>query len=174
MKYIAPLRFFLVFLAIVLACSHKRFELYDKFIFCVLMAGLILNYIRKKPSLQFDAIANYFFWLALSIVIASLRTNKYLDIYSLFAIILASKVLIVGLNYLKYRHIKVTSTFVSKLWILALFCYLSELILNSTHGFRGFCFYLGLISSVESLFIIIRFKQWKPERLFFIKNNADQ
>ena len=48
------------------------------------------------------------------------------------------------------------SSFFNKLWIFTLFLYLSEIMFNSTHGLKNICFILGLISVVESLFIVFK------------------
>lgn len=173
MRNIFLLHFILIFLGIISVSLKDYFQFYDILLFLILTFGLVLNYIKKKQVLELENISNYVFWFIMTMLIISIRSTNYLDFDYYFFTILISKILVLIFNYLKYKKIIITSTVISKIWIFSLFLYLCELALNSTHGLKNICFYMGLISTIESFIIIFRFKNWKPKRFFFTGNAND-
>ena len=70
-------------------------------------------------------------------------------------LILTMKTTVLVVSYFRHKKLYVTKTILGYLWLTSLFLYLSELILNSTHGFGKICFNLAIISSIESILIIL-------------------
>ena len=73
-------------------------------------------------------------------------------------LVLILKTIVLSIYYMKYRKIIIPSSYLSKFWIFVLFLFLSELILNSTYGLENSCLILGVISSFETIIIILRNK----------------
>ena len=96
----------------------------------------------------------YLSWILISGCVIHIR-NVGLNFWSPIILILTVKTIVLLLSYLRYKRFYVTKTILGYLWLISLFLYLSELILNSTHGFGKLSLNLAVISSIESILIII-------------------
>ncbi len=95
----------------------------------------------------------YLSWILISGCVIYIR-NVGLNFWSPLILILTIKTIVLLLSYLRYKRFYVTKTILGYLWLTSLFLYLSELFLNSTHGFGKLCLNLAVISSIESILII--------------------
>ncbi|SMO90344.1 hypothetical protein SAMN06265349_106162 [Flavobacterium resistens] len=153
------IRFFLILTASVVLFKFNYFDNYDLIIEFLLIIGLILNY-RKNENTA-EAISNYFYWPIMMFVIFLHAKISLFSFIDAFIILLCLKTLVLFLNYFKYKKISVTSSYLSKFWIFIFYMYLTEIILNSTHGFKSLFYFIGLISCFETFLIIIKNKEWK-------------
>jgi hypothetical protein len=96
----------------------------------------------------------YLSWILISGCVIYIR-NVGLNFWSPIILILTIKTIVLLLSYLRYKRFYVTKTILGYLWLTSLFLYLSELILNSTHGLGKLSLNLAVISSIESILIII-------------------
>ncbi len=121
----------------------------------LLLSLLILDFINlNKIKNSKSSLIHYLSWIIISATIIYLR-NIELTIYSQLVLIFIFKTTILFLSLLKYRSFYVTKSFLGKIWILSLFLYLIELILNSTHTTAELCLKLAILTSIESILIIM-------------------
>lgn len=159
------IRFLLVVATCVVLFRYKYLDNYDLIIEVFLIIGLILNYGKNENTVE--ALSNYFYWL---IMIFLIFLHTKIDLFSFidaFTILLAFKTFVLFLNYFKYKRVAVVSSYLSKIWIFTFYLYLTEIILNSTHGFRNLFFNIGIISAIETILIISRNKKWKLNAVSF-------
>jgi len=133
----------------------------DIIITVILFFGLFLTYRENREESLLNTLSNYFFWLTTSVLILLFKNEDIFNIRNIFLTIFLLKLVGVILTYTKFKKIEVTNTILTKVWIFSLSIYLIELILNSTHGTKNLFLYLGIVSSIEIIFILIRLKKWK-------------
>lgn len=153
------LRFFLILITKIVFVMFLDFEYYDLIIAFILFVGLILNYKRNEKAS--DAISNYFFWIIMFLLLMSQHNIDFLSVLDSFFILLIFKIIVLLFNYFKFKKVSVTSSYLSKIWIFVFYIYLTEIVLNSTHGFKNLSYDLGLISCFETFLIILKSKEWK-------------
>ncbi|MBO9584360.1 MAG: hypothetical protein J7574_09390 [Flavobacterium sp.] len=108
-----------------------------------------------------EAVSNYFYWAIMIFVIFLHSKISLFSFIDAFIILLGLKMLVLFLNYFKYKKVVVVSSYLSKIWIFTFFLYLTEITLNSTHGFKNLFFDIGIISAIETILIISKNKEWK-------------
>lgn len=121
-------------------------------IFLTILIFDISKYSRNENTKS--VLIYYLSWILISGCVIYIR-NVRLNFWSAIILILTIKTIVLLLSYLKFKRFYVTKTILGYLWLTSLFLYLSELILNSTHGFGKLCLNLAVISSIESILIII-------------------
>lgn len=159
------LRLLIIITVSVILFIVKEFEYYDIAVALMLLVGLILNY--KTNEEKTDVISNYIFWVTFTILIYLFKKIDIFDLYNTLLYMLLLKIIVLCVSYMKYRKINVTSSYLSKFWIFVFFLFLTELILNSTFGLKYECYILSVVSSLETLIIIIRNKEWKKSVVSF-------
>jgi hypothetical protein len=121
----------------------------------VFLTILIFDIIRYSRIENTKSVLIYYLsWLMISGCVVYIR-NVGLNFWSPLILILTLKSTPLLLSYFRYKKIYVTKTILGFLWLTILFLYISELILNSTHGFGKLCLNLTVISSIESIIIIV-------------------
>ncbi len=138
-------------------------DFYDIIASLILFVGLVLSYREDRSGNLYNIISNYLFWLLVSCMVFLIRKENVFDIQNIFILLLSIKSIVFCLNYFKFKKLEVPSTVFSKVWIFTIWLYLSELILNSTHGTKNLFFYIGIISSIEIIIVIFKVKDWKPK-----------
>lgn len=121
-------------------------------IFLAILIFDIIKYSRIENNKS--VLIYYLSWILISGCVIYIR-NVGLNFWSPLILILTIKSIILLFSYFRYKKIYVTKTIIGYLWLTSLFLYLSELILNSTHGFGKLCLNLAIISSIENFLIII-------------------
>lgn len=124
-----------------------------------LLVGLILNY--KITEEKADIISNYIFWVSFPILIYLLRGFPLINLTDSLLLVLTIKAVVLFYSFMKYKKISVTSSYLSKYWIFIVFVFLSEIILNTTYGLKSHCITIGIVSSLETIIIIFKNKEWK-------------
>ena len=152
--------------ALTLTFLFNNFEYSDFILTFLLLIGLILNYKQTNES-KIGVLSDYLFWIVELIVIAYFKKIDIFIIKDSFLILFVLKIAVLLFSYLKYRNMWVTSTVISKIWVLTLFMYLSEIIINTTQGLKSICFLLGVISVVESFIIIFKNDKLKEKSISF-------
>lgn len=138
-------------------------EFYDVIATLLLLVGLVLSYKEDRSNNLYNTISNYLFWLFTLYMVLSIKREYLFNIQSIFILLLLVKSITLCLNYFKFKKLEVPSTILSKVWIFTMFLYLGELILNSSHNFKYLFFYIGIISSIELILIVLKIKDWKPK-----------
>jgi len=156
------LRFSPVALLLLILLFQTKLEYYDVLILLVIIFNIILSY----PFKSFDSLKkhysliNYFTWLMFIIAIIFIRSLIF-D-YAVFAILLL-RIFILMINYFKFRNFYIPATFINRLWALSFVIYLAELVLNSTHATKNMFIFLGTISGIEIILIIVLIKKWEEK-----------
>jgi len=159
------IRFLLLLTTCVVLFRYKYLENYDLIVEILLIIGLILNYRKNENTVE--ALSNYFYWpIMIAIIFLSTAIN-FFSFIDAFVILLELKMLVLFLNYFKYKKVAVVSSYLSKIWIFTFYLYLTEIMLNSTHGFKNLFFCIGIISAIETFLIILRNKEWKMDVVSF-------
>ncbi len=153
------IRFFLILTASVVLFKFNYLANYDLIIEFLLIIGLILNY-RKNENTA-EVLSNYFYWPIMMFVIFLHIKISFFSFIDAFIILLGLKTFVLFLNYFKYKKVAVVSSYLSKIWIFTFYLYLTEIMLNSTHGFKSLFYIIGIISSIETIFIILKNREWK-------------
>ncbi|WP_431242002.1 hypothetical protein ACQ9BO_18920 [Flavobacterium sp. P21] len=153
------IRFFLILTTSVILFKFNYLNYYDLIIATLLLIGLILNY-RKNENVA-EVISNYFYWPIMMYVIFLHTKISLFSFIDAFLILLCFKTLVLFLNYFKYKKVAVVSSYLSKIWIFVFYLYLTEIIINSTHGFKSLFYDIGIISSIETILIILKNREWK-------------
>ncbi len=161
------LRLFLILITTIIFFILDEFSYYDFVIAFLLFTGLVLNY--KTSENIVDTISNYFFWIVMPLLIIIHKGISLASFVDSFLILLALKISVLIYSYTKYKKVAITSSYLSKIWILTFCFYFTEIILNSTHGLKSLCFFLGIISSIETIIIIFKNKEWKASVVSFWK-----
>lgn len=152
-------RLFLIIITAVIFFVVEEFAYYDFVVAFLLLIGLVLNY--KTTTNKYDTISNYFFWIIMFSLITIFKNINFATVLDSFLVLLVLKTSVLGYNYLKYKKVAVPSSYLSKIWIFMFCLYQAEIILNSTHGLKNLCFFLVIISAIETFLIILRNKEWK-------------
>ena len=154
-----------IILIICIFSTHKYkvpTTFYDIISVLFLSLGLMMSYKEDRSKNIYNSLSNYLFWFFVTIMILLIKGESICNGSNIFIILLVVKIIPLIMIFIKFKKIEVTSSFLSKIWILTIFIYLSELILNSTHGTKILFFYVGLISSFETIIIILKSQEWKP------------
>ncbi len=159
------IKLLLMMVAILVCLLRDYFNLYDIFIFIILIMSLIVEFFQKKESIEF--ITTYMLWIVLSVIVLFLREIEIIDVDNIFLKVLIFKIILVGFNYWRFKKIEVPNTILSKVWLISLFLYLSEIILNTTHGTKTLFLLTSVISIIESALVIFKLKKWQPKVLTF-------
>jgi hypothetical protein len=142
----------IVFLLIIMTFRHSmNAENIATIIFLTILVFDIIKYSKIKNTKS--VLIYYLSWIFISLCVIYIR-NVGIHLRSPLMMILTMKTTVLVLSYFRHRKIYVTKTIIGYLWLTSLFLYLSELILNSTHGFGKICLNLAFISFVESILII--------------------
>jgi hypothetical protein len=159
------IRLFTIIVTVIILFVVKEFAYSDFVIVFLLLIGLVFNY--KVTDNFYDSISNYFFWIIMFLLIIIFKKINFITLLDSFLVLVALKTFVLIINYLKYKKVTVPSSYLSKIWFFTFFMYQAEIVLNSTHGLKNLCFFLGIISIVETLIIIVRNKKWKPNVISF-------
>jgi len=143
-------------------------EFYDIVIALLLFLGLLISLREVRNDNFYDIISHYLYWIFVSYIILDTKKELLFNLKNILVVLLFIKGGVLLINYLKYKKMEVPSTILSKFWLFTLFIYLIELITNSTHITKELCFYTGLVSAIESIYIILKTKNWKPRFRSFL------
>lgn len=164
----AYIRFF--FAAIFPTLLLLRFwGIYDLIFSSLILFMLIFDLFKRNyPKNQLEAFSYYLFWMVVFLTIITdmkLRYNYfdyessspffYYPIKEIF--IVKSIVFIVSL--IRYKSIVVTTTILSKLWLVVMFLHFVLLLLSSTYSYQIESYNLAIISAVETILIIFTEKE---------------
>lgn len=117
---------------------------------------------------------HYFSWIIITSLVFFIRSVG-LNFWSPIVLVLTLKIIVILVSILRYKNLYVTKTIFGYLWLVSLFLYLTELLLNSTHGLAKLCVNLAILSSIETVAIIlIKKKQviYEPSIIILIWNKV--
>ena len=145
-----------VFLGVLVFLLKESISFHDLLLFIFIIINMILTYSINIPKL--NSILNYSSWIVFTLIVVFLRS---IELDNSLIILLILKIGLLIINHIKFNNISVPATFLSRVWIFSISLYLSELVLNSTHITKEFCLILGILSSLESIVIILALKSWQ-------------
>ncbi|MEM6721706.1 MAG: hypothetical protein AAF611_20425 [Bacteroidota bacterium] len=155
---------------------YKFSGMYTLLILCIAFLMLIFELFRQNyPKNQIEAFAYYTLWISvfLCIILHQQPQYNYFDYeFSLLFLhypikeILILKLSVFVISLMRYKSILVTSTILSKLWLVIMFAHFSILFLNSTYSFGISAYYLAMITAIETILII-----FSEEKLLVYKSS---
>ncbi|APD06072.1 CDP-diacylglycerol--glycerol-3-phosphate 3-phosphatidyltransferase [Flavobacteriaceae bacterium UJ101] len=120
--------------------------------------------ISTKKLRVWDSNVDQFFWL---IVIGSsfyLNFSFVKENIVYISIIVLLELLCYLISYIKFKRTIATHSILAKVWTLSLLGFLVDLILHSTsHYFFILCLFLGIISRIEIILIILKLNKWTTD-----------
>ena len=127
----------------------------------VLLLALILD-LRKVSNFKSDlsSLVYYSFWAIISLTIFIQNKIYISSIFSPIVIAIILKIILILITFLRFKHISVTKSILSKIWLITFFVYCSELILNSTHITSNLFLIVTVLSGLETMGIILTFPTW--------------
>ncbi len=110
-----------------------------------------------------DSNVDQFFWLMIIGTVFYLNFEAISLLLIPIGIIIFLEAIAYVLSYYKFKKAIATHSILAKIWTISLLVWVIELILyQSNHTFQ-FCFWLGLISRLEIITIIISLKNWATD-----------
>lgn len=160
-----------IFIAIVIALLAWSQPENHAFLIAVLMIiGLLTDVfdgiIARKLKVSseklriWDSNVDHFFWVVVIVAIFYLRFEVVRPLLLPILILVALEALAYIISYLKFKKSIATHSLLAKFWTLTLLVFLIELTLNNDNKSFYFCFWIGLISRLEIIGIILRLKKW--------------
>lgn len=156
--------------ALIILIAIARTEHTEVLIATLMIIGLITDVfdgiIARKLEISserlriWDSNADQFFWAASIGAIAYLKFSIIKELLYPIIILIATEILAYLISYIKFKRTVATHSLMAKVWTLSLLVFLLEMILNSTSTSFYVCFWLGLISRLEIIAIILKLKNW--------------
>lgn len=107
-----------------------------------------------------DSNVDQVFWIAVIASVVILRYSLMKGLIVPIGIVLGLEIAAYVTSYLKFKRTIATHSLLAKLWTLSLLVFLIEILLfESTTTFYT-CFWLGVISRLEIIGIILKLKKW--------------
>ena len=110
-----------------------------------------------------DSNVDQFFWIAIIGSIFYLEFTVIKPVIWLILILVFLEILAYLISYIKFKKPIATHSLLAKFWTLTLFTFLMELILKATGSTFPFCFWVGIISRLEIILIILSLKKWTTD-----------
>ena len=156
---------------IILAISFFPFSYYREIIVLLLSLGLITDIfdgiIARKLNIstitlrRLDSSIDQIFFICVAIATYVICPDFYKQNWLMLSILIGFEVLTYIVSFLKFKKEIATHSIGAKFWTLLLFATLIQIILQcqSTILFQ-LCFWIGIITRVEIVLIILVLKQW--------------
>ncbi len=119
--------------------------------------------ISSESLRVWDSNVDQFFWL---MIIGSVFYMNYTSVLpKLYPILLIIAIEIIAylLSYVKFKKAIATHSIFAKIWTISLLIWIIELIVYQTNHSFPICFWIGLISRLEIVLIIIVLKKWATD-----------
>ena len=121
-----------------------------------------LNVSSEKLRI-WDSNVDQFFWIAIISSIFYLEFEVVKPLIWLISLIVGLELLAYLISYIKFKRTIATHSLMAKFWTLTLLTFLMELVLNGSSSTFLFCFWVGIISRLEIILIIIGLKNWATD-----------
>lgn len=121
-----------------------------------------LNVSSEKLRI-WDSNVDQFFWLAIIASIFYLRFSAIKPLFVTIGILVFLELLAYLISYIKFKRTVATHSLLAKFWTLTLLTFLVELLLYNTSKTYLFCFWVGLVSRLEIIFIILKLNKWATD-----------
>lgn len=140
------LQILLVF-ALLFAINSKN-NVVDILTVALMLIGLITDFIKTEKTIRIT-ISTLLFWLINIVIIFYWKRGA---LYSEFIYLETFKIIIISSVYIINKKSTPQNSIIGKLWIVGLFIYVGEIVLNSTFGFKSLYFVTTLISLLYIIF----------------------
>ncbi len=164
-------RFFLGLFIPILAWKHP--PNYTIWIAIILILALVTDIfdgiIARKWDVTteklrvWDSNVDQFFWLVAICTIFYLNKDLVKPLFTPIAIIICLEVLAYFTSFIKFKKTVATHSYLAKFWTISLLAFLLEILLFSSTSSFVFCFWLGLVSRVEIILILLKLKKWTAD-----------
>jgi phosphatidylglycerophosphate synthase len=146
-------------------------ELFRAIIIALIVLGLLsdifdgiiarrLNISTEKLR-RMDSTVDQFFWLCIVVSAYIVSPVFFKDNLVAILILLALEATCYVISFLKFKKEVATHAIASKIWTLFLFATLIQVIATGNSVLLFYvCFYLGVISRLEIIFILLILKDW--------------
>lgn len=122
-----------------------------------------------------DSNVDIVFWLVVIGCSLYLNVPVISKIWTWIIILISAEALTYIFSWIKFKRTVATHTLMAKFWTLSLLCFILEFNLNESLYSFFFCFWLGMLSRLEIILIILCLKNWTtdvPSLLSVKKINA--
>lgn len=111
-----------------------------------------------------DSNVDLFFWVVTMISVFYLNMEFFLRNYGWILSVVFLQILCLAVSFAKFKKSIATHALLSKLWAMVLLIFLIDLTLHSTSRIPFMlCVFLGILSRVEILLIILKLKRWTTD-----------
>lgn len=125
--------------------------------------GIIARKLNISTQLlrRLDSTIDQIFFICVSIAAYIISPLFFKENWILLVILIGSEVVTYLVSYLKFKKEIATHSIGAKIWTLILFATLIQIILQGdSNVLFGVCFWIGLITRIEIIAIIITLKKW--------------
>ncbi len=163
-----------MFSAIILLLSLTQPQHYRIVFSTLLIVGLITDVfdgiIARKLDVstvklrRLDSLIDQVFWLSALVGAYIICSEFFKENKLLLGILLAAEALTYIVSYLKFRKEVATHAILSKVWTLTILATLVQIINTCDSSWLfATCFYLGMITRIEIIAILIIIKKWEND-----------
>lgn len=152
-------------------CAWQQPAGYDMIITALLLYGVVSDFLDGFTARMWhlstehlrkaDSNVDQFFWLAAAIGVYLVAPDFFSTIIWHIAILLALEVLAYVISLARFRNVVATHAILSKLWVVTLLATFIQVVLTgSSDSVFMACFWIGLISRLEIIAIMLLLKSW--------------
>jgi len=177
----------LVFAFVIVALSLFKPAGISAYIITLIVLGLIsdifdgiiarkLNVSTEKLR-RMDSGIDQIFWLCIVAASFIMHPKFYTNNWLQIVVLIAAEGLCYLISFIKFRKEVATHAIASKIWTLVLFATLIQIIaIGKSVVLFQFCFYLGMVTRLEIIIILLLIKQWTNDiptvyHAYLIRNN---
>jgi CDP-diacylglycerol--glycerol-3-phosphate 3-phosphatidyltransferase len=177
----------LVFAFVIVALSLFKPAGISAYIITLIVLGLIsdvfdgiiarkLNVSTEKLR-RMDSGIDQIFWLCIVAASFIMHPKFYMNNWLQIVVLIAAEGLCYLISFIKFRKEVATHAIASKIWTLVLFATLIQIIaIGKSVVLFQFCFYLGMVTRLEIIIILLLIKQWTNDiptvyHAYLIRNN---
>lgn len=176
-KYLVPKvliysRLAIGFIVILLSiCNVKHYSVITVVLFSIgLLTDIFDGIIARQLNVstqhlrRLDSSVDQIFFVSIALATFIQSPNFFYKNYLQLILLLGFEALAYAICFIKFKKEIATHTISSKLWTLILFATLAQIIItNKSTVLFQCCFYLGLITRLEIIVIILTIKKWTSD-----------
>lgn len=110
-----------------------------------------------------DSNVDVFFWLSVFVSVFYMKFDIVKPILFMIYIVAGLEVLTYLVCFVKFKKTIATHTYLAKFWTITLLVFIVELLVFNTSKSFLFCFWIGVISRIEIVAIILVLKKWQTD-----------
>jgi len=164
-------RFLLAIVIPFLAFFQPRY--YASIIAVFLITGILTDIfdgiIARKLNIStrklrvLDSNVDQFFWIIAIISIFYVELDVIKPVVFQIGVLIILEAVAYLASYIKFKKPIATHSLLAKFWTLTLLAFLIDLILNAENRLFQLCFWIGVVSRLEIILIILKLKKWTTD-----------